>query len=52
MLGLLVNRLDADDEYPVLNREKLTMSIQKQLSQKQKDFPGFFAAFFKYRLNI
>ena len=47
ILGLLVNTLTADEKYPVLNRDKLTIPIQMQLSQKQKTFPQFFAAFFK-----
>ena len=36
ILGLLVNTFAADEKYPVLNRENLTIPIQKQLSQKQK----------------
>ena len=39
------NTLDADDKYPVLNRDNLTILVQKQLSQKQKSFCQFFAAF-------
>ena len=31
----------------VLNREKLTIPIHVQISQKQKNFPQFFAAFLK-----
>ena len=48
ILGLLVNRLAADDKYPVLNRDNLTILIQMQLSQKQKTFSEFFAAFSKF----
>ena len=44
---MLVNTLAADGKYPVLNRDNLTIPIQMQLSQKQKTFPQFFAAFFK-----
>ena len=44
--------MDADDKYPFLNREKLTIPIQMQLSQKQKIFSEFFAAFLKLRLNL
>ena len=47
ILGLLVNTLAADEKYPVLNRDNLTIPIQMQLSQKRKTFPQFFAAFFK-----
>ena len=36
VLGLLVKTLAADEKYPVLNRENLTIPIQMQLSQKKK----------------
>ena len=52
MLGLLVNILAADKMYPVLTRDNLTIPIQMQLSQKQKTFSEFFAAFLKSRLNF
>ena len=52
MVGLLVNTLPADKEYPVLNRDNLTIPIQKQLSQKQKTFSEFFSAFLKSRSNF
>ena len=48
ILGLLVNTLDADDKYPVLNKDNLTIPIQMQLSQKQKTISEFCAAFLKY----
>ena len=35
ILGLLVNTLAADEKYPVLNRDNLTIPIQMQLSQKK-----------------
>ena len=41
-----------DENYPVLNRENLTIPIHMQLSQKQKPFSQFFAAFLKSRLNF
>ena len=44
---MLVNTSAADEKYPVLNRDNLTIPIQMQLSQKRKTFPQFFAAFFK-----
>ena len=44
-LGLLVNTLAADDKYPVLNRDNLTIPIQIQLSHKQKPFSQFFLHF-------
>ena len=34
ILGLLVNKLDANDKYPLLNRDKLTITDEMQLSQK------------------
>ena len=51
-MGLLVNALAVDEKYPVLNRDKLTITIQTKLSQKQKTFSEFFAAFLKSRLNF
>ena len=51
ILGLLPNTLAADEKYPVLNRDNLTIPIQIQFSQKQKSFFKFFAAFFKCRWN-
>ena len=52
ILGRLVNTLTADEKYPVLNRDNLTIPIQMQLSQKQKTFSQFFAAFLKSTLNF
>ena len=52
ILGLLYNTLAADEKYPVLNRENLTIPIQMQLSRKQKNFSEFFAAFLKPGLNF
>ena len=52
ILVLLVNPLAANEKYPVLNRDNLTIPIQMQLSQKKKTFSKFFAAFLKSRLNI
>ena len=43
ILGLLVNTLAADDRYPVVNKENLTIPIQMQLSQKQNTFSKFFS---------
>ena len=51
-LGVLVNTLATDEKYPVLNRDNLTISIQIQLSQKQKTFSQFFAVFLKFTLNF
>ena len=52
ILGLLLNTLAADEKYPVLNRDNLAIPIQMQLSQKQKTFSRFFAAFLKFRLIL
>ena len=52
ILETLVNTLAADEKYPVLNRDNLTIPIQMQLSQKQKTFSQFFAAFLKSSLNF
>ena len=52
ILGPLVHTLAADEMYPVLKRDKLTIPIQMQLSQKQKTFDQFFAAFLKFVLNF
>ena len=52
ILGLLVNTLAADEKYPVLNRDNLTIPIQMQLSEKEKTFSEFLAAFLKANLNF
>ena len=51
-MGLLVNILAADEKYIVLNRDNSRIPIQMQLSQKQKIFCEFYAAFLKCRLNF
>ena len=51
-LEQLVSSLAADEKYPVLNRDNLTIPIQMQLSQEQKTFSQFLAAFSKSRLNV
>ena len=52
ILGLLVNTLAADRKYPVLNRDDLNIPIQMQLSEKQKTFSQFLAAFLKSKFNF
>ena len=42
----------ADDKYPVLNTDKLTIRIQMQLSEKRQTFSLFFAPFLKSILNF
>ena len=49
ILGLLVNTLAADEMYPLLKRDNLTIPIQMQLSQKQKPFSAFLASILKSR---
>ena len=47
ILGLLVNKLAADETYPVPNRDNLKIPIQMQLSRKRKTFSRFYATFLK-----
>ena len=42
----------ADEKYPVLNRDNLTIPIQMQLSQTENTFSRFLAAFLKFSLNF
>ena len=51
-MGLRLNTSSTDEKYPVLSRENLTIPIQMQLSQKQKTFSEFFAAFLKFTVNF
>ena len=52
ILGLLVNTLATDEKYLVLNRDNLTITIQTELSKKQKKFSQFCAAFLKNTLSF
>ena len=53
VLGLLVKTLAADEKYPALNRDNLTIPVQMQLSMKKKNtFSQFFTAFFKSSINF
>ena len=52
ILGLLVNTLAADEKYPVLNTDNLTIPIQMQLSQKKKTFSPFFTDFLTSNWNF
>ena len=52
MLVQLANTLAADEKYPVLNRDNLTIPIQVQLSQRQISFSAFFEGFFKFRIKF
>ena len=51
-LRLLVKTLTDDDKYSLLYRENLTQPFQILLSQKQKTFSEFSAAFLKSALNF
>ena len=51
-MGQLVNTLVSDEKYPALNRDNLTIPIQMQFSQKQKNFSRFFAEFLKSKFNF
>ena len=42
----------ADEKYPVLNRDNLMISIQMQLSEKQKNVSQFFAEILESILNF
>ena len=42
----------ANEKYPVLYRDNLTISVQMELPQKQKFFFQFWTAFLKTRLNL
>ena len=52
ILGLLVNTLTANENYPVLDRDNLMIPIQMHLSQKQKTFSQFLGGFSKSTLNF
>ena len=51
-LGTAYYTLATNEKYPVPKRDSLTIPIQLQLSQKQKTFSQFSAAFLKSRLNF
>ena len=48
----LGNTLAVYENYPILNRDNLTIPIQMQLSEKEKTFSEFLAAFLKANLNF
>ena len=47
ILVMLVNTLVANEKYPVLNRDNLTIPIQMQLSMKQKKIFSTFCCIFE-----
>ena len=50
--GLLLKTLAANEKYPLLKRDNLTIPIQMQLSQKEETFSLFSLAFLKSRRNF
>ena len=52
ILRLPVKTLASNEKYPLLKRDNLTITIQMQLSQKEKIFTLIFAAFLKSRWNF
>ena len=52
VLELLLNSLDADGKYHVLNKNNLTIPVQMQFSQKQKHFSQVLPVFLKYKFNF
>ena len=51
ILGLIVNRLTADDKYSCRNIQNLTQELQTAISQKQKTFSGTFITYVKSITN-
>ena len=51
ILGLIVNRLTADDKYSRRNIQNLTQELQTAISQKQKTFYGIFITYLKSITN-
>ena len=51
ILGLIVNRLTADDKYSRGNIQNLTQEIQTAISQKQKTFSRVFITYLKSITN-
>ena len=47
-----LNTLTTGDNYSVVTRDNWMQTIQMHLSQKQKVFSEFFAAFFEFALNF
>ena len=52
ILGLFACILAEKGKYRVLNRVKLTILVEMQLSQTQKTFSRIFSSFIKFRLNF
>ena len=52
VLRLFVNSLTADEKYSLISKENWMQTVQRHLSQKQKIFSQFLAAFFESALNF
>ena len=52
ILRLFVNALTADDKYSGRNMQNLLQKFQTPISQKQKNFSGFFIAFLECAWNL
>ena len=52
ILGVFVNTLTADAEYPVQDCKNLQLPIQMQLSEKRKTFSEFFVPFLESTSNF
>ena len=51
ILGLIVNRLTANDKYSRPNIQNLNQELQTSISQKQKTFSGIFITYIKSITN-
>ena len=51
ILGLIVNRLTADDKYSRRNIQNLTQELQTAISQKQKTFSETYITYLKSITN-
>ena len=51
ILGLIVNRLTADEKYSRRNIQNLTQETQTAISQKQKTFSGIFITYLESITN-
>ena len=51
-MRLLVTTLDANDNFPVLNKDNLTIPVEMQLSEKGKTFSQVFSFILNSSLNF
>ena len=52
VLRLFVNRLTNNDKYSRRNMQNFPQQLEASLSEKQKNFSGFFIAFLKWAYNL